>query len=261
MFLSALLTSVPGEFETALGQVAELGFSQVDIVALENRSVSHREALADSGLLVSCAALGRNLPEGCTLDAANYSARKQAVEIVKQHLIDAAQLGATHGFLIPGMDDSEDGLLRYADSVALLADFARSRMIQLCIEHFPRKALPTVSQTLEWLEDHQLDQAQLLLDTGHCLISEEDPARAATEAGSRLGYVHFDDNDSVDDLHWPLLTGRLTQDMIDSLLAVLLIGKYQSGLCLELNPQNENPLADLRKGKEILERAMRQRVD
>ena len=34
------------------------------------RPAGHREALADSGLLVSCVALGRNLPAGHTLDAA-----------------------------------------------------------------------------------------------------------------------------------------------------------------------------------------------
>ena len=49
------------------------------------------------------------------------------------------------------------------------------------------------------------------------------------QAGPRLGYVHFDDNDGVGDLHWPLLTGRLTGDMLEAMLAVLDLGNYAAG--------------------------------
>jgi sugar phosphate isomerase/epimerase len=110
--------------------------------------------------------------------------------------------------------------------------------------------------TLDWLERHQLDRTALLMDVGHCLISEEDPAQAAVLAGRRLGYVHFDDNDSVGDLHWPLLTGRLTLDMVDALIAILKLSNYQGGLALELNARNADPVKALADGKAILEKAL-----
>jgi sugar phosphate isomerase/epimerase len=93
---------------------------------------------------------------------------------------------------------------------------------------------------------------RLLLDLGHCLISEEDPVQAVVAAGELLGYVHLDDNDSVSDLHWPLLTGRLTPEMLEALLTVLEIGDFDGGIALELNPQNADPVQALARGKALV---------
>jgi sugar phosphate isomerase/epimerase len=254
MYITAMLTSLPLDFAAAVAVVERLGFTHVDVAALTHRPPEHREALAQTGLLVSCAAVGRDLPAGCTLDAADLTARKQAVAEMQRHLTDAAQLGATHAYLLPGLDSTPAGLLRLADACGILASYAAQRQIQLCIEHFPGRALPSVAATLRWLEHYRLDSLQLLLDVGHCLISDEDPAQAIVQAGSRLGYLHFDDNDSVGDLHWPLLTGRLTQDMLDAVFAVLRLGNYRGGLALEFHPDNAAPIEALRAGKAILEK-------
>ena len=93
----------------------------------------------------------------------------------------------------------------------------------------------------------------LLLDIGHCLISREEPADVVRRAGSRLGYVHLDDNDGQGDLHWPLLTGRLTRDGLRELGAALRSVGYRGPLSLELNPANADPVAALREGKGLLE--------
>ena len=114
-------------------------------------------------------------------------------------------------------------------------------------------SLPTVAVTLRWLERADHDDLKLLLDLGHCLISDEDPSAAVVAAGRRLGYVHLDDNDSVGDLHWPLLTGRLTDAMLEAFLAALKEEGYAGTLALELNPQNTDPVQALRQGKRIVE--------
>jgi sugar phosphate isomerase/epimerase len=72
-------------------------------------------------------------------------------------------------------------------------------------------------------------------------------------AGSRLGYVHCDDNDGAADLHWPLLTGRLTRDGLRALCATLRAVNYRGPLSLELSPKNADPVGALRAGKELLE--------
>src|SRR5437762_1171210 len=90
---------------------------------------------------------------------------------------------------------------RWVDVVA----FAGQRMVQLCVEHIPGRALPDVTAVLNWLDRVGHANLALLLDLGHCLISNEDPAGAVRQAGARLGYVHVDDNDGKGDLHWPLL--------------------------------------------------------
>jgi sugar phosphate isomerase/epimerase len=254
MFVSAMLTSLPFDFEPAARQAVALGFTHVDVVALSQRPASHREALADTGVLVSCAAVGRGLPDGHTLDAVAATDRRAALDEMKRQVADAASLGATHCYVVPGMDSSADGLLRFGEACHLLADFAGQRMVRLCVEHIPGRGLPTATGTLAWLEQIHHENLSLLLDVGHCLLSGEDAAGIVAQAGPRLGYVHFDDNDGQSDLHWPLLAGRLTEDGLRSVLAALRMAEYDRALALELNPAGAEPFQVLRAGKAILER-------
>jgi sugar phosphate isomerase/epimerase len=252
MQLAAMVTSLPLDFVPAIEQIRALGFTHVDVVGLAERPPEHLDALAESGLLVACAALGRGFPGGVSLDAADLAIRRQAVTAVQRQITDAARLGATRCYLVPGHDASRAGLMHFADSCAVLADFAAARMLRLCVEHVPGRALATVAATLAWLRQVQHDALDLLLDIGHCLISDEDPVQAVLMAGAQLGYVHFDDNDSVSDLHWPLLTGRLTAEMLDALLNVLDTDEYDGGVALELNPANADPVRALADGRALI---------
>jgi sugar phosphate isomerase/epimerase len=252
MQLAATLTSLPLAFEEAVQQIRALGFTHVDVVGLTERPASHLEALADSGLLVACAAVGRGLPDGLALDAADVAIRRQAVAHVELQIADAARLGASRSYVVPGHDASRACLLHFADTCAVLADFAAARMMRLCVEHVPGRALPTVAAALQWLDQVDHDHLDLLLDVGHCLISDEDPAHAVLHAGRKLGYVHLDDNDSVSDLHWPLLTGRLTAEMLEAVLTVLDTDEYEGGVALELNPANADPVRALAEGRALV---------
>lgn len=252
--VSVLLSSLPLEFGPAVRQAAALGFTQVDVIALADRPADDLEALAETGVLVACASVGRDLPDGCTLDAAALEARRTALELCKRQLADAARLGATHAYLVPGKDDSREALARFADACRLLADFAGQRMVRLCVEHIPGRALATASATLRWLNTVDHPNLALLLDVGHCLISRENPAEIIRQAGPRLGWVHFDDNDGVGDLHWPLLTGQLTETTLTLTLAALRAARYGGALTLELNASNPEPVEALRAGKALLER-------
>jgi sugar phosphate isomerase/epimerase len=251
--ISVLLTSLPLPFGEAVRQAAALGFTHIDIVGLADRPAAHCGVLADTSLVVSCAAVGRGLPEDHTLDAARTEYRRAAVEEVKRHIADVARLGATHCYVVPGLDSSSDGLSRFADSCVHLADFAAGRMVRLCVEHIPGRALATAAGALTWLESAGHDNLSLLLDIGHCLMTGEAAAQIARRAGPRLGYVHCDDNDGVGDLHWPLLTGRLSRDALAALASALRSAGYGGPLSLELNPNNADPVAALRQGKALLE--------
>jgi sugar phosphate isomerase/epimerase len=256
MHLSAMLTSLPLPFGPAARLARALGFTHVDVVAVSDRAAEDAEALADTGLVVSCAAVGRGLPPGHTLDAPDLDVRKATLDALRRQVADAARLGATHCYVVPCTDPSGPALARFAEGCALLADHAAGRMVRLCVEHVPGRALATVAATLAWLEHVGHANLALLLDVGHCLITDEDPSAAAERAGARLGYVHLDDNDSVGDLHWPLLTGRLTGAMLEAFLAALKEEGYDGALALELNPQNADPVHALREGKRIVERLL-----
>jgi sugar phosphate isomerase/epimerase len=254
MHLSVLLTSLPVPFEQAVGQVAALGFGHCDVLAHADRPAAHRDALAEAGLGVTCVSIGKDLADGVTLDDPDVGRRRAALEETRRHIADAAQLGATHCYLIPGLIATPAGLACFAEACSLLADYAGQRMVRLLVEHIPGRALPTVADTLAWLQ--QLDHAnvQLLLDVGHCLISAEEPAQAIEQAGPRLGYVHLDDNDGSKDCHWPLLTGKLTEKSLrDGLTALVRFG-YDGALTLELNAKNADPVGALREGREIIRR-------
>ena len=253
MNLSAMLTSLPLDFAAALRQVRSLGFAYADVVARSDRPDAEFDALAESGLLVWCAAVGKGLPEGHTLDAPDPTVRRTALEEMKRQVSDAAGLGAVICYVVPGKDGSPAGLERFTDACCLLADHAAHRMMPLCVEHVPGRALATVAATVAWLQRTQHDNLRLLLDVGHCLISDEDPAQAVVQAGRWLGHVHLDDNDSVGDLHWPLLTGRLTADLLEATLTVLGLGNYGGAVALELNPNNPDPIRALREGRRIVE--------
>jgi sugar phosphate isomerase/epimerase len=249
-----MLTSLPLDFEPAMRQVAALGFSHVDVVAQLDRPRSHYEVLAETGLTVSCCPIGRDLPQEQTLDASDVSNRRAAVDTMQRQLADAALLGATHGYLVSGEDTSADGLARFADSCEAIADFAGGRMIKLCVEHIPGRALSTALATLQWLDRLAHPNLFLLLDIGHCLITGEEAADLIRRAGSRLGYVHFDDNDGVSDLHWPLVTGKLTKASLRETLEAIRDASYRGSLALELNPQSADPIGALHEGKGLLER-------
>jgi sugar phosphate isomerase/epimerase len=251
--LSALLTSLPGNFVTGVHQLAAMGFAHVDVVALADRPMEHREALAATGLLVACASVGRALPEGHSLDAESLGARRNAVETMRIHIADAARLGATTCYVVPGKDETAAGLARFAESCALLADFAARRMVRLCVEHIPGSALSRADDALAWIRATGHENLRLLLDVGHCLLTGEDPVESAVLAGPLLGYVHFDDNDGKDDLHWPLLRGGLTETILRNVLTACRNAEGV-GMALELRPDAEDPEANLRQGKQLLER-------
>ena len=102
--LAVLLDGPPADFAAEVGLAADLGFACVDVAALEDRPEADRETLAEAGVLIRCAAVGRGLPAGCTLDAADAGLRRDAVERMRRQLADAARLGATCAYIVSGMD-------------------------------------------------------------------------------------------------------------------------------------------------------------
>ena len=154
---------------------------------LEGRPEADREALADAGLLVRCAAVGQD-----ALPAARWT---------PPTLGGAARRWSGCGDRLP----TPPGWGRRAPTSSPAWTAARRgwpvsprhavcwRIMPpaddtTCVRPIPGRALPNAAPTRAWLRRAAHPNLGLLLDVGHCLISGEDAAAAAargTAAGSR----------------------------------------------------------------------------
>ena len=90
------------------------------------------------------------------------------------------------------------------------------------------------------------------MDSGHLQLSGEDPTAVIDQAGDRLGYVHLDDNDGQDDLHWALCDGVLTRTALRALLVALVSSPYTGPVSLELHPQLADPIKSISRSLNLV---------
>jgi len=245
------------ESETeVLRQVRDIGFDTIDIQPTHQRTLESRLLAQELGLRVSCIGASFGMPEDAALDHADPIGVRRAIDHVIAAIQHGADIGADSVYVIPGADDSPAALERFRRSIAKLADAAAVRAINLAIEHFPGTALPTAMDTLAFIRQVDHDNLYLLYDSGHIQISGEDPESVIANAGDKLGYVHLDDNDGIDDLHWSLLEGVMTDESLIATLRALDAVGYQSALSLELSPALTKPARALSESRDVLMRAM-----
>jgi sugar phosphate isomerase/epimerase len=250
MKLAALTSSLPMELPAAIAAIAELGFRWIDVPPTADPAA--RRALRDRELQVACVALERDPPYEVDVAAQDDAPRRRSVAYFLDAIARTAELNAPAAYVTPPVASDASTLGRWSESLVTLADCAETHDVRLCVEHFPRRALPTVAATLRFLDEVNHNALALLIDVGHCLISNEDAAAAVIACGKRLGYLHFDDNDGVDDLHWALLDGRLSEPQIAAVIEAQRSAEYEGALCVELNPTLEQPLENLRRSRAIL---------
>lgn len=239
-----------------LRQVREIGFDFIDIQPMHQRTMESQLLAQELGLRVSCVGASFGMPAGAALDHSDASKRELAINHVRSAIAHAAEIGAEIAYVIPGSDAQPAALERYRDSVVRLAAAGADLGIKLAVEHFPGMALPTAAETLEFIGQADHENLYLLYDSGHIQMSGEDPANVIANVGESLGYVHFDDNDGISDLHWSLLDGVMTDEsLLDTLRALDAVG-YQGALSLELSPTLPKPEKALAESHDVLLRAM-----
>ena len=252
MNLSCCIWALSGPEVEAVTQVAEAGFEQVDLRPLAFQDRASQDWLAASGMRVCCVAATHGTPAGVSLDSADGKTAAAAITHAEASVAHAAQLGAGTVYTVPGGDSGPATMIRYGRVLADMAACAQVLGLKFCVEHFPGLALPTVAATLEFLRQVDHPNLYLLFDLGHAQISGEDPVAAIESAGSRLGYVHLDDNDGCGDLHLSLLDGVLTQTSLRQTFKALGDIGYGGAVSLELNAELPDPLGALRRSRECV---------
>ncbi|MYA78858.1 MAG: sugar phosphate isomerase/epimerase [Gemmatimonadetes bacterium] len=253
MTISCCTWALGGTEADVLSAIAKAGLRHIDHRPFDFKSAESRRLISDLELTPTCMATGFGMPEGAALDAADAGARGTAIEHTRRALEYAHETGIRRAYLLPGEEEGDtEALSRYGETVTGLADVAAGYGSKLCIEHFPGKALPTVRDTVDYIERLGHENLYLLFDIGHAQITKEDPAEAVARAGDRLGYFHLDDNDGVSDLHWALCDGLLTRDVLKRTLATLEHIGYDGPVSLEMNPGLPDPLAAIESGFGLL---------
>ena len=251
MYLSCCVWALTAHPAEVLSDMRSLGFRRIDIrpgFTVEGDARTLQETYA---LSVSSVAASYGLPEDAALEASDADARRKGVAHIESVVKQCAALGGKVVYLVPGKDDNPATLSRYARSLEQAAEEAAAHGVRLCIEHFPGTALPTASATLEFINAIDHPNLGLLFDIGHVQLTREDPAEVIRAAGSRLHYVHLDDNDGHGDLHWALLDGVLTTETLrDTFSALQEIG-YTGAVSLELNPSLDDPYDALERSRQI----------
>jgi sugar phosphate isomerase/epimerase len=235
-----------------LTKVKHTAFHYIDVEPDTLSSPAALQKLRELGLKVSCVALDHGLPGDASLEGDSADRLRRAMEHLRHALESSRELGAVVAYV--GSCSNAKNLKAYGAAVVELADDAYKKGIKLCVEHVPGRALATVSETLRFLEQTGHPNLYLLLDTGHALISREDPAEAVRMAGVRLGYIQMNDNDGKKDRHWALLDGRLTgQDLTRTLQALEQVG-YAGTLGLELENMRPSLISALARNRNLLMR-------
>ena len=71
--------------------------------------------------------------------------------------------------------------------------------------------------------------------------------------GDRLGYVHLDDNDGVDDLHLALTDGLQTEVSLAELFTVLDVVGYEGPVSLEMKSDLPDPEDAIRRSFAVVQ--------
>jgi sugar phosphate isomerase/epimerase len=256
MNLSCCVWALSGPEEDMLASLADVGFTWIDVRPLDLTRESSQARVRELALRVSCIGASFGLPEGVTLDSTDDQINGEALDHIEKALAHGAKLGALAAYVVPGLDPGREALAGYARSLVAAADKAAALGLKLCIEHFPGRALPTATVTLDFIQEIGHPNLYLLFDIGHIQISGEDPAAIIEAAGARLGYVHLDDNNGRDDQHLSLLDGVLTETTLRRTLAALKKIGYNGAISLELNPNLPDPLKALKQSREVVYRCL-----
>jgi len=235
-----------GDLCDCLRKAAALGFDAIDYHTRENVVYDYdliRRTMEETGCRISAVVTGRLCTEGgFTLTSEDPENEKTAVEGILKYIDMAANLGNPHPGLIIGWvkgkisaaSSREAYFARLAKNLKILDAAAAEKKVPLYIEILNRYEIDcflTAKETVAFLEEHELNNCLIHLDTFHMGLEEEDHPAAIRTVGSRLGYFHI-----ADTTRWYPGSGYL--DFKAILQALDEVG-YQGYLTLECLPHED----------------------
>jgi len=229
-----VLSSALFDNDTPLDQAARAmqaaGFRQIELFGQPDHLCrclddpeATRRTLEDHGIAVVSV---HSPVEGWDNDAWDDEARLASVAACAQSLRQAALLGASLVVIHPntrshpfGRENWDRNWSHTRDSLYRLAETAEEVQLSMALENMPdrgdgeRGTRPgvRVADLLEMIAGLG-ERVGILLDVGHCNISDTDPSDEALLAGPKLLELHLQDNEGIPGKDQHLLPGLGTID-------------------------------------------------
>lgn len=167
-----------------------------------------RDTVEDAGLFVSGISTGRMTREGgLLLSDPDAKVRQRGADALKA-FVDIADVlkadvlvGSAKGNR--SQEESENAYLeRLLDPLEKVNEHSRGSDVRVQIEVINRyeiNSLTTGVETRRFIEENNLDNCFVHLDSFHMNIEEVNEGQAIRDCGDRLGYIQFADSNR----HWP----------------------------------------------------------
>jgi sugar phosphate isomerase/epimerase len=189
------------------------------------------------------------------LTSENYHIRQAVMESLRQSIIFAAKLSATHVVIHPGFSQNvtfnkEIAKARSRDSIMELIEFNKDYGMLLLIENVGNAvhSIFTFEEYINFLNDFP-EKVGYLIDIGHAHMNHWNIEKLLLSVKDRLYAIHIHDNDGVSDQHLPIGEGITDWDSIFNTVKQTecnpsLVLEYDIGI----------PVQKLAEGKHILEK-------
>jgi 5-keto-L-gluconate epimerase len=200
-----------GRFEQGLMEIAAAGFRKIEISMRNSDDLPReriRELLEHYGLKISAIATG----QGCGMDGLCLSSTDKVVQkaavLRMQSLIDLAEwfnsvpviLGGVRGRFAGSLEDQTLQRSMAVEAMRVCVRYAAERGVNTLLEPINRyetNFINTIEDGLTLQDEIGESSMKLLADTFHMNIEEADILASFKEAGEKIGYVHFADNNRL----------------------------------------------------------------
>lgn len=187
-------------------QAKKLGYDAVELHLLIPQDAPAKEVAAlcqEFGIKVSAVATGlaKLVDKLCFIDD-DPNVRAAAVKRIKD-FIDWAEevkcgiiIGSMRG-TIPNLEDRAEVDKRMADCLKEILDYDETKKIPIYLEvinRYENNYLNTAKETLDYVNKFNNENLFVHLDTFHMNIEESSMEEAILLCASKLGYIHFADN-------------------------------------------------------------------
>ncbi|MFV0529446.1 MAG: TIM barrel protein [Lachnospiraceae bacterium] len=232
-----------GTIEDNLRTAAALGYQAIEVHTREDVVLAYdsiRQVMKEENVRIAQIITGRLNTEGhCSLMSDEPFVVEAAMKGMYAYIDMASNLAAdiVLGWVkgnVPAGRDRAVYMNRLAKNLSILNEYAKPRNVRINIEvinHYEVNVFTTGAELAGFLEEHQLDNCYVHLDTFHMNIEEDDMLETIRKAGKRIGYFHLADNQ-----RWYPGSGQLD---FAAILQTLEQAEYDGYLSVECFPRGD----------------------